>query len=49
MTTQGEPYDFTLAEFNFAPKAVYEGKKVGMEQRWFAAERLEEALKAIQA
>jgi hypothetical protein len=37
-----------LRDLGFDPKSVYEGRRVAGEQRWFAKERIEEAVKALQ-
>lgn len=36
-----------LADANMDPKTVYEGRRVGKEQRWFAKEKIEEALRLM--
>jgi hypothetical protein len=36
-----------LTDAKMEPKTIYEGKRVDGEQRWFAKEKIEEALKLM--
>jgi|GEM_PF-1177114 len=54
--SSGRPLSFLAGRINkrlsgarMDPKTVYEGRRVGGEKRWFAKEKLEEALRAIQS
>jgi len=38
-----------LTDAKMNPKTVYEGKRMGKEQRWFAKEKIEEALTLLEA